>query len=186
MPLWNTLAVKICDRNTPDPCQQLEWKYRHLRTPGSLIDCKLAMCISAHMFKAHLVMEGNHEILKSLAPLEDMSLCHLSFLESKASFSARGENGPWWTRRASGKVWNHFEWEKGQRCELWAISHPVVWSKCPISKVLPDLYYFLYFIWAGTPFWIDYWSSWHALQQWQMGGYVSSHRSVRIREMARI
>ena len=28
--------------------------------------------------------------------------------------------------------------------------HSVV--KCPISEVLPDLYYFLYLVWAGTPF----------------------------------
>ena len=31
--------------------------------------------------------------------------------------------------------------------ELWAISHPVAWSKCLISEVPPDLYYFLYFVW---------------------------------------
>ena len=35
---------------------------------------------------------------------------------------------------------------KGQRCELWAISHPIARLKCPISEVLPDLYYFLYLV----------------------------------------
>ena len=39
----------------------------------------------------------------------------------------------------AGKVWNHFGSEKGQRCELWAISHPMVWLKCLISEVRPDL-----------------------------------------------
>ena len=85
MLLRNILAVQICNRNTPDPCQQPERKY------CSLIDLKLAMethrISQMNMFKARPVIEGHHEIrksFKSLAPLEEMSSCHLSFLESKA------------------------------------------------------------------------------------------------------
>ena len=48
------------------------------------------------------------EILKSLAPLKDMSCVFCQYFLSKALFRAQGENGQWWTRQAGGKVWNHF------------------------------------------------------------------------------
>ena len=149
MPLGNRLAMKICDRNTPGPCQQPEWKYRHLRTPCLLINRELATETHRlqHAYKPTClrpapVMEGHHEVRKSL------SLWHLSkkwvvslvnILRPKCFFSTWGENGPWWTRQAGGKVWYHFGVEKGQRHELRAISHPVAWSKLPIFEVLPDL-----------------------------------------------
>ena len=74
------------------------------------------------MLKARPVMEGRHEVRKSL------SLWHLSkkwvvslvnTSRPKCFFSARGENGPWWTRRAGGKVWNRMR----KRAASWVVGH---------------------------------------------------------------
>ena len=82
------------------------------------------------MFKACLVIDRYHKVRKSL------SLWHLK-KELRCILAT-----PWWTGQAKGKVWKNFESAQGQCCELWAISHPVAWSKCSISEVLPGLYIF--------------------------------------------
>ena len=88
------------------------------------------------MFKAHPLMEGHNEVQKSLS-LGEMSLCHLSFLESEVPFSAQGENGLWWTRPADRKVWTHFSQlklsELGKEDELAAGGR-----KCFLQKVPRD------------------------------------------------
>ena len=40
--------------------------------------------------------------------------------------------------------------KKRQRRALWAISHPKAWSKCLISKVLPDLVFSVFHL-GGNP-----------------------------------
>ena len=145
-PLQRMWATKICDCNTPDPHQNKRTKKRsftirqHIDPPG--LSTYTRAVLRFKPLRLSPASDGriswSLEILKSLAPLEEMTSV-LVPLRSKVFFSCRGENGPWWTRRAGGKVWNHFGSENGQHCELWAISHPVAWSKWPISKVPPDL-----------------------------------------------
>ena len=77
-----------------------------------LIQCKLSMvqaCIGIVIFITHrLVFRDSSKsaanLKKKIGLLTNYHICHLSFLESKAPFSARGQNGPWWTRCAGKKV----------------------------------------------------------------------------------
>ena len=106
-------------------------------------------------------MAGHHKVRKSL------NLWHLSMKwvvsRSRWKWAVMDK-----TRRR-GKSEITLDKKKGRALWVVAISYPVAWSKCLISEVPPDLKYFLYFIWAGTPFWIDYRISRHALRQWQIG-----------------
>ena len=75
MPLRNRLAMKIWDCNTPGSClNENTVIYAHLAhlSIASLLRKRIVCSVRICLFKAHPVMEGHHEVRKSL------SLWHLS------------------------------------------------------------------------------------------------------------
>ena len=99
------------------------------------------------------MIEGHHEVQKSLslAPLEEMRKRHLLFLESKAPSALKVKMGHGGQEGPARKSEITLDKKKGSIVSCGPISHPIAWSKYPISKVLPVLY-FLDFVWVETPF----------------------------------
>ena len=178
----NRLTMRISHCNTPNLHQQPEWIYHHISGSNqsnlqlnTYNDWPSSIAWFSHVQgpPGDGRTSFSPEIHKSLAPLKELR-CVLATPWPKALFSARGENGPWWTRRAGRKVWNHFGSEKGQHYK-WLAGHLPSCGMVEMHNirsasrlVLHTLIAYIkicifIFIYRWSSFWFR-WGQWHGFQ----------------------